>query len=44
MKSKSFLIKVKNSTASMGKAPYDDKKTMDIISEATRKTVDYCEN
>lgn len=40
---KTFLKKVKKTTTSMGKAPYDDKKTMSNISEATRKTVDYCE-
>jgi hypothetical protein len=40
---KTFLQKVKKSTTSMGKAPYDDKKTIANISEATRKTVDYCE-
>jgi len=40
---KDFLSKVQKAVESIGKAPYDDKKTMETLSEATRKTIEYCE-
>lgn len=40
---KSFLKKVNAAIISMGKAPYDDKKTIEAISKATEKTVGCCD-
>jgi len=35
-----FLNKVKRATTAMGKGPYDDIKTEECISEATRKAME----
>jgi len=40
---KDFLGKVRKAVESMSNGPYDDKKTMETLSEATRKTIEYCE-
>lgn len=38
----SFLKKVHNAVKSMGEAPYDDKKTEQVLAEATKKTIELC--
>jgi predicted nucleic acid-binding Zn ribbon protein len=38
-----FLSKVRTVTKEMGKAPYDDKKTMDVITKATLSLVEKLE-
>ncbi|HYE09408.1 MAG TPA: hypothetical protein VEF53_04455 [Patescibacteria group bacterium] len=40
---KSFLEKVRSATKAMGTAPYDDKKTFEVVLEATKRTVEYNE-
>jgi hypothetical protein len=40
---KAFLSKVNSAINSMGKSPYDDKKTMDYIEKETEKTIKYYE-
>lgn len=37
-----FLNKVRKAVKNLGTAPYDDQKTREAISEATRKVVEYC--
>ena len=39
---KDFLSKVQTAAKNMGSGPYDDKKTEEILLEATRRTTDYC--
>lgn len=38
-----FLNIVRQATAELGKAPYDDKKTMEYALEASRRTVELCD-
>lgn len=40
---KAFLTKVKHATATLGEAPYDDKKTMEYALEASRRTSEHCD-
>lgn len=38
-----FLNQVRQATAAMGKAPYDDEKTREYVAEISRKTSEHCD-
>lgn len=40
---KDFRVKVQKAVESMGNGPYDDKKTIEYATEASRRTTKYCE-